>query len=383
MGVLEAVKRFGGFSLSAWAHVLRTHFPEMRGRLTASGARTLVALTLCGAATSALSMVDALVHGWRTSATPVPNAPLFVLGYFRSGTTMAINAVASNARHVSCVPLFVGYFPNTCFLLRPLRFVIAWLWLRELREGDQVHEGVDSPCEEDHALLLMSGSGTYGQTLFLTASTSGTAYRTHVIAAATPPEQARFFQGLDLLMRRAVAYNALGDPRAREKCLCLKSCSQTCRVLALAQRYPGARFVYVHRHPYAVYRSMMPHLRSWDLQTTMDDADDKTLREATLEWYSWFLQSYLEQRAALPQGTRLIEISYDELTHDTEGTMLRVFSVMGIPVDRAALSAHCEGLRGYRRNAHPPLSAAEKALVRERWAAAFEAFGYSTEEDGR
>lgn len=127
---------------------------------------------------------------------------------------------------------------------------------------------------------------------------------------------------------------------------------------------------------------MVPHLRSWDQHTTLDNANDATLREATLTWYEWFIDAYLDQRARLPPETRLVEMSYDELTRDSEAAMLRIGEALGVPIDRAALSAHCASLKGYRRNQHPPLSPDEKALLQLRWARAFEAFGYSREADG-
>jgi hypothetical protein len=98
-----------GFEFFAWLRLLaRNRFAVAPARIPRA-----VGITLAAAVNSSLRGVQALVYGRRVRRTPVPDDPIFIIGHWRTGTTMLHELLALDPRHRCPRPTSVS--PPTIF----------------------------------------------------------------------------------------------------------------------------------------------------------------------------------------------------------------------------------------------------------------------------
>jgi len=106
--------------------------------------------------------------------------------------------------------------------------------------------------------------------------------------------------------------------RAGGRRLLLKSPAHTARVRLLLHLFPDAQFVYIHRHPAAVYQSAchMADTQYWHMY--LATPTDEQIHEFILNQFEVLWREYAAARALVPAGN-LVEISYAELTAEPVG----------------------------------------------------------------
>src|SRR5262249_28739134 len=104
-----------------------------------------------------------LQEGWyrdRIKRTPIRQAPLFVIGHWRSGTTLLHELLVLDERH-NC--------PNTYQCLEPNHFLLTegavkrflWFLVPQHRPMDNMAVGWDRPQEDEFALCMMGQPSPY------------------------------------------------------------------------------------------------------------------------------------------------------------------------------------------------------------------------------
>ena len=110
-------------------------------------------ITLAAAGNSLLRGVQALAYGRRVRRIVVPEDPIFIIGHWRTGTTMLHELLALDPRH-RCPSTYESLAPNH-FLLSE-RFVrrFARFLLPRTRPFDNMRMSFDRPQEDEAALAL-------------------------------------------------------------------------------------------------------------------------------------------------------------------------------------------------------------------------------------
>ena len=263
---------------------------------------------------------QSIAYGRRIRRTELHPEPLFLLGFWRSGTTLLHNLLATDPR---------WGFVNTYQAALPDLFLAGQRRVRRLLES-QLPEtrGIDNipvdfamPQEEEIALLCSSGRSPY---VALNFPRTGDAALDYLFPEGrlTPAERARWQDGYRYLLQ-AATLNMDGKP------LLLKSPSNTSRITALLAMFPQARFVYIQRNPYDTLRSYVRLLRlmhDWHALQRID-FDELLLRQ--VKTWREMAQAYLEQRQYIPPG-RLAEIKYEDLEQDKTGQVHLIYDALGL-----------------------------------------------------
>jgi hypothetical protein len=99
----------------AWVRLLG------RNRFAISFSRAPMALvvTVVAAGNTVLRWVQALWYGRRVRAVAVPDDPIFIIGHWRTGTTMLHELMALDARH-RCPTTYESLSPNHFLLSEPV-----------------------------------------------------------------------------------------------------------------------------------------------------------------------------------------------------------------------------------------------------------------------
>ena len=325
-------------------------------------------LPLLAAYNSAMRRIEEATYGRRIAAATIPENPLFIIGHWRSGTTLLHNLICQDEQFT---------FPNLYQCVFPHHFLVteaintrltAWM-MPSTRPMDNVPCGWDLPQEDEIALCLLDLVSPYR----MLGDMSLPLYQRYIDIAGLPPDEVRRWKdSLTLLMRKL----AVRDPRPQ----CLKSPSHTARVGLLVEMFPTARFLSIHRDPFRVYQSTN-HLRRtmWGENSLTDEPPPADVPEQTLACYETTIRAYERDKVRVPDG-QLHEIAYDDLSFDPVGTLRQAYDALGIggfDALEATLAPQVPSLKAYKKNSFRQPDPDEEARVRERLAFAYDAYGYA------
>jgi hypothetical protein len=297
---------------------------------------------------------------------PTSPPPLFIVGHWRSGTTLLHELAMLDDRF--CCPNTYECFAPGHFLLTEdtLTRALAWM-IPSKRPMDDVAAGWDRPQEDEFALMNMGAPSPYRRMAF--PVTSPDVPVALDLAGLTPAELDRW----KATLRRFLDMLAVGDPRRPV----LKSPPHTARVGVLSEMFPEARFLHVVRDPFVVFSSTMRLWRSLhDVQGLQVDRGE-TLERYVFNAFEEMYAAFERDRAALPPG-RLHEIRYEDLVADPVGLLADAYDRMGLGEFervREPLENQARSMKRYRTNTyqHDPRIVAE---IARRWRPFLDRYGY-------
>lgn len=323
----------------AWRRIEPRYWPRLGLAIATSTLGTILTLP-----------ERALVGFWRAIqgrkvATAAPSKPIvFVLGYYRSGTTHLHYLL-------SCDPQLAT--PRWYQMLAPQGFVVSWTLLRYLlvpflsskRPQDDVAYGPEYPAEDDFGVCNMAAAGTMPGRMVLPKEWPHYA-RYQTLELLTPAERSRFERAQRAITDRL----ALVHPR---RGLLLKSPAHTARVRALIDLYgaDNVRFIHVHRDATAVLRSNVLMHRRFSPFLLQEAADDATVTQRVVAEYDQTQRALQSDLAALASKVRLASIRYEDLIADPVGELHRTYEQLGLPFSAAfaqRLCGYLDTVRDYR-----------------------------------
>ena len=145
-----------GMTMGAWLKTLARHRPAI------SPSRWVLAGTISMSTpiSSALAALQQMLYGRRIRSLAIDKAPIFILGHWRSGTTLLHELLVLDERH-TCPNTYACYTPRH-FLVS--RYLVPW-WLKFLmpsrRPMDNMKVGWDRPQEDEFALCNMGIPSPY------------------------------------------------------------------------------------------------------------------------------------------------------------------------------------------------------------------------------
>ena len=250
------------------------------------------------AALISLASIPNYLEAWReerrwgaaVEATTV-EAPLFVLGHWRSGTTH-LHYLLSRDPQFAYPDVAEAFAPHS--LLTTAESRRRW-WARRphrTRVMDSVSMAPDLPQEDEWAMALTCGRSPYLAKYFPRRAAH---YERYISFRGVPAAEVeewkrsflRFLKKLTLKHRRP---------------LLLKSPAHTARIRLLLELFPRARFVFLHRDPYEVFQSFRHHFDTlmWFMYLQVPDVD--AIDDAIVRIYGELFEAFFADRALIPPG---------------------------------------------------------------------------------
>jgi len=262
-------------------------------------------------------MVEELRVARRVKAVLFDPPPVFIIGHWRSGTTFLHNLMSRDPGF--CFPTIVDALRPYDFYPSPFEFISRRVLLRFLpptRPMDDMRLDPELPQEEELALATM-GAPSFLNCLYFPKQMSKV-FAEQVLFTGADDETLKFWR--DALIYYLAKLAALNPGRR----LLLKNPAHSARIRHLRALFPGAKFIHIHRHPWAVfhstrklYRSMLPRCALQEYRPA--DIDDHIL------WsYPELMNRLLDGLAELPSG-HVAVVRYDDLAADPTGTVSRVY----------------------------------------------------------
>eukprot|EP00934_Nitzschia_sp_Nitz4_P008091 Nitzschia sp. Nitz4//scaffold118_size93875//84641//86167//NITZ4_004802-RA/size93875-processed-gene-0.46-mRNA-1//1//CDS//3329533766//8081//frame0 len=402
----------------------------------------LVVITLLSLLNSFLATLEEYLHGpaMQQAADRIHPRPVFVLGHPRTGTTLLHSLLALDEEQFAICTTFCAGFPS-CFLwFEPYGKQLFSGVMDKTRPMDNVALHFDLPQEDELATnVLSAGTSPYMPLFFMQQQEDFYPYYAFSDTAtgleALPPDemaQARktWTQAFLHLLAKLTVRSERLHPSSQHRLL-LKSPVHTARIALLLQLFPDAQFVYVHRHPYDVFVSAAHMADTTYWYTYMNTPSNAEIQEFILSQYEILWEHYQAGKELL-RPDQLVEVSFDALVTDPEGTLGTIYQQLGwtrpdssaADADAGATSSsplppamlerlhrtihgpapsssehhdqqelstpsvashlpldHATPHKNYQRNQHAPLSKDLQKIVRRRWGHTFEPLGYSLDHD--
>ena len=320
------------------------------------------------AATAPLRLAERLRYGpSRMARVPIEQAPLYIQGFGRSGTTHLLNLLARD-------PGF-GFVTTFQAIAAPMFLVGRGRLERLIAKGvpatrpmDNMAVSLELPQEEEIALANTSHLSSVHHLSF--PSRAKEYQEKFATMRLTGSEMARWERAYLDVLRKATL--ASGGRR-----LLLKSPTNLGRTAELLRLFPDARFIHIVRNPYAVYRSMT-HLYGKMLPICqLDDVEPQEVAANLLDSYAAMMRRYMEDRELIPKG-HLAEVRFEDLERDPMGELERVYDELALPGwerARQPMADYLGTLSGYRKNVHR-IDPETVDVVDRHWGFAVEAWGY-------
>lgn len=298
-------------------------------------------------------------------------APVFVIGHHRSGTTHLWNLLSTNPAF-AYPTILQAVFPHTFLTAESAMQGLAARFTPKQRPQDNVRMAPESPLEEERAICTMTFLSMQMARHFPRREERYRPYLT--MREANPTERARWQDALDVFGKKLLLRHGA------DKTLLFKAPDHTGKIDLILERYPDARFVHIHRDPYAVFVSTRAmERRTRPLYYYQKPAKDPDALDDFILWrYRAMFDAFAAAAAKVPGG-QLIDIAFEDLEADPVGEVGRVYEALSLPgwdTARLELETYARSIEGYRKNVYADLPEDLRGRIASEWAPAFEYWGY-------
>ena len=315
---------------------------------------------------SILRLLQEACYGGQIRRTQIQQPPIFIVGHWRTGTTLLHELLVLDPRH---------NYPTTYECLAPNHFLLtenvltrlfAWMTPSH-RPMDNMAAGWDRPQEDEFALCMLGLPSPYLKIAFPNRPEP---YPDSDDVEGMPPgRRTAWMRGFYRLLQ-ALTFK---DPRR----LVLKSPTHSCRTPTLLELFPNALFVHVVRDPYVVFPSTVTLWKTlWKVHglqvPNYADLDEYVFRKFT------HLYERLEKSKDRIDPSRFHELRYEDLVRDPVGEMRKLYDRLGLGGFDAVLpriERYFVEKAGYKTNRYEQ-TLELRARIEARWGDVIRRYGY-------
>ena len=354
---------WSGMNLLAWCRLL------LRNRCAVTPRRipTVLSITALALLNTILGWVQNLQYGRRVRRVDVPDDPIFIIGHWRSGTTMLHELMALDEQN-RCPTTYESLAPNG-FLVSEA-FVRRWLrsMFPRKRPFDNMRVGLDRPQEDEIALCNLGLPSPFLTVAFPNRPPQDPKY---VDLDELSPRELRRWKATLRRFYQSILFKRGGR-------LVSKSPQNTFRVKILVDMFPRAKFVHIVRNPYSVFPSTV---HFWTTMYNMYGLQQPDFRSLDKDVYETLTAMYRKLQATQPlvNDKRFIELKYEQLVNDPVETMKTLYEQLELnnfQAVRPAFEQYAARSQKYKTNQYELTEEAREEISRN-WQTFFERYGYS------
>lgn len=354
-----------GLSVAAWWKLLARHQFRVDG---GNWPGALFDLSFA-VGNSALGILQRIAYGRAIARTTLTADPVFVVGHWRTGTTLLHELLALDPAMRS---------PTTYECLAPHHFLLTGGWLPRLtrftlprtRSFDPMRVAWESPQEDEFALCNLGLPSPYAAIAFPNDAVRDD--DAHELEALSVDEQRRWRSGFETFLRQLTL--------CRPGRLLLKSPTHTFRAPLLTRMFPRSRWILLVRNPFEVYSSTVKLWRSLYETYGYQRPDFAGLDERVLATFARMHLRWEATRSCLPENG-LVVVRYEDLVRDPVEILRRVYGELSLgefAPREAAVRQYFADRADYRPNRHA-VDPARADEIRHRWRTYFDQYGYDLE----
>jgi len=301
-------------------------------------------------------------------------APLFILGHHRSGTTHLWNLLSVDDRFVY-PNVLQAVFPHTFLSFESTVQTWAERFAPEERPQDSVDFSPDAPLEDERALCASTFLSLQMARHFPRDRGDFKKYLT--MREASPADRSRWQDAFDRFARKLlVRYGTDSTPL-------FKATHHAGKIPLLLDLYPDARFVHIYRDPLRVFKSTMRMERkTMPLYAYQPPPSEEELEDFVLWRYRALYDAFFEDVERIPDD-QFAEVRFETLTDDRVSSVERLYrelDLSGFETVRPPLERYVASIADYSKNTYPNLPPARRRRIVNAWRPCFERWGYMRPE---
>ena len=296
-------------------------------------------------------------------------APVFIIGHWRSGTTHLHNLLA-------CSPAFGIISPLAGGLPGELLTLATWLRpflekaLPETRGVDPVAVTPNSPQEDEIPLANLQLLSVF-HALYFPKKFSERFHRGVFFDGVSTAKIARWERELRLFLRKVAR-------QQRKPRILIKNPVYTARVRRLLSIWPEAKFLHIYRNPYDVFPSSVHYFSEMLSRLSLQRVDNLDVAAFVLRAYPRMLDALYKEASALPPA-QYCETRYENLEQNPLEELERVHELLALPgwrKTRPKVAAYLASLPSYKKNQYP-LSQKQLRQIKTSWRYYIQKWNYS------
>jgi hypothetical protein len=352
-----------GIAASTWWRHLRVN----RFRIGWSHLARAALISISSPVNSSFAKKDERVFGEGIRQTKL-QPPVFLLGHWRSGTTLLQRYFAMDHRF-SYPTFYQCVFPRG-FLHSQEKNMSRWEgMLPKTRIFDRMENDFASAAEDEFALCSLSGFSPYMGWSF---PQNWDHYYRYLTFRNVPADELNEWKEAFLHFVKKIQFHT-------GRRVVLKSPPHTCRIKLLLELFPGAQFVHIRRDPLAVFPSTKKMLVTFLKSTQLQSFDPEKLDDRIVDVYREVYDAYFDELSLIPSGD-FCDIAYETLERDPISTLRGIYEQLSLPSFEEiepTLSAYVASLATYRKNEFRPLPSELVDRLTREWSRSFMEWGYS------
>jgi len=357
-----------GMTLGAWFTLLKAG--QFRVAPIRWGMAVIITL-LAVFVNTPYAWLQKLFYSKKIQDTALAEAPIFIIGHWRSGTTLLHEYMIRDTRF-SFADTYACFVPEHFIMSRfTLRPVVALL-MPTKRPIDNMEAGLDRPQEDEFALASMGLPSPYRNIIF---PNNGLNIDMEYLTLRNVSAEDRniWLDGVDIFLK-TLTFQTPG------KRVVLKSPPHTGRIKTLRERYPNAKFIHIHRNPYAIFPSTYNLWMRLSRDEGAQRPSGQGMENYIFDNLNTMYDAFEEDVKELP-ANQFCDIAYKELTSAPVETLEKIYRTLELgdfDEVRSAFQQYADSQREYKKNKFS-MDPELKSQIASRWKRYFERYGYETE----
>jgi omega-hydroxy-beta-dihydromenaquinone-9 sulfotransferase len=298
--------------------------------------------------------------------------PLFILGHWRSGTTLLHNMLSKDPS-AGYITTYQSLFPNNLASKWLFRTFMK-IYMPHRRPSDGVELNVGFPQEDEFAFSNLQDNAYYN--FFYFPSEYESFYEKAVnLKSLTKKEIDLWYSSYENLIKKALI-----DTQGER--LLIKNPVNTARIDKILKLWPDARFLYIYRNPITVFHSTQRFFQQLFPTLWLHKVDKQFVDNMIFDVYTRLMDSYHEQRSLIPAGN-LMEVRFEEFEQDPLNEMGKIYSNLlkeDFPQVQQYFADYSKTQKGHKKNKYL-VDAAEIELINKHWGKFIEMYNYKLPPD--
>ncbi len=294
---------------------------------------------------------EKLIFNRKVSKLSLKKQPLFILGHWRSGTTLLHNVLCKDP-NASYMTTYHSLFPNN--------MSSKWLFktfmrinMPDKRPSDNVQLNINFPQEDEFALSNCQANAYYN--FFYFPKEYKTFYNRAIRhEGLSETEKNIWFSSYDQLIKKALL-NIKGDR------VIIKNPVNTARINQLIKLYPNAKFLYIYRNPITVFNSTQKFFHKLFPTLWLHEVDKSFIDRLIFDVYKMLMDGYEEQKSMIPKEN-LMELRFEDFEQNPVIEMEKIYEQLlneSFNEVKPYFTEYFDSLKGYKKNKYE----VEKSLI--------------------
>jgi hypothetical protein len=317
--------------------------------------------------TGLFSWLERKRYGKRIASTPVPDDPIFIIGHWRTGTTL-LHQLLNLDPDLAAPTLFQVAEPDCFICSYRYYFPVFSALVAENRPMDNVKIGMNEPQEDEYATYRITDFSPIERLVF----PKDPNYFILDYPSFMPgnvKERKEWEAQLCNYFRKLSFFHG--------KTIVSKNPFNSFRIKELVSLFPKARFIHIVRHPYEVVPST---IHMWKIVLEQNklncNGSDPGIEEVA-KGLNKLLTAIEKDRLILP-AENYIEMKFEDLEADPVGEFRKIYSKFKMPFNdtlEQKILSFTGSLKNYRKNEFH-LADIEKEMIHKQLKQHMQNFNY-------